>query len=150
MSHLILGVDRAEPLSANTALAANQCVASLVHRRLRPASPLEFPGFCLIRFLQHGPSPHGRFYALDASWGYGKIRKGRRGALIAVQVPISVTGNLGTGAVRHPEDQISPGYTSQMRRQTFQPQKDETNHSGADPQPIANSIAYSSAFFLLP
>jgi hypothetical protein len=35
------------------------------------------------------------FYALGVSWGYGRIREGRRSALIAVHIPIhAVTGKV--------------------------------------------------------
>ena len=92
MPCLILGVDRAVPLPADTALVAGQCVARRIQRGHRLASPLEIPGFCLLRSLQHDPSSQGRFYAAFLKWGYGKNTRGKHGRASSLGAGASLSG----------------------------------------------------------
>src|SRR5271163_2545412 len=69
---LILGVDCAEPPSANTAVEGGGRAAGLIHGRNGLTRPLEVPGFCLIHLLQHSPSSCGQ-YTPDSRRGSSRV-----------------------------------------------------------------------------
>jgi hypothetical protein len=56
-----MGVDGAEPPSADAAVESCGRIAGLIHLGNGLTRPLEVPGFCLIHLLQHGPSSCGQY-----------------------------------------------------------------------------------------
>ena len=61
MPGLILGMDRAEPPPADTAVECCGRIAGLIHGRNGLTRPLAVPGFCLIHLLLHFPSSCGQY-----------------------------------------------------------------------------------------
>src|SRR5580700_6979243 len=60
---LIVSMDGAKPLPADTAVESCGRFAGLIHRRNALTRPFEVPGFCFIQLLQHIPSPLGAVYS---------------------------------------------------------------------------------------
>src|SRR5215469_6180867 len=63
MPRFVLGVNCAEPPTADLAVICSRGVAWFIHRRYRLTSGHNVSGFCLILLLQHRPSYTGEFYA---------------------------------------------------------------------------------------
>ena len=56
MPSFVAGMNCAEPSTTKRAVIGRGSVAWLIDGGLRLTGPLDFPGFCMVLLLQHGPS----------------------------------------------------------------------------------------------
>jgi hypothetical protein len=56
MPGFVVGMNSAEPSTANRAVIGGGDITRFIHGRLRLTGRLDFSGFCMILLLQHGPS----------------------------------------------------------------------------------------------